>query len=152
MTAESLPIVNGDRGMPTRIARNDDELAALIEADPRAIEPVVIPLDAGFVRIGARGAQVELRKADAEKQRYTLTLQEPEKRGQGPSPSGRPPSLNPDAEVSLLDGLSQRIEKKNLQTLEPIQYNVQSAEVCDELVIYRVDPDQVVGYVAEGRL
>ncbi len=150
--ALDLPTVTGDRGTPTRIARNDAELAALIASDPRTIEAVAIPVGAGYVRIGSRGAQVLLRKADASKQRYTLTLQEPDRRGAGPNPSGRAPSLNPEATISLLDGGAEQVEKKNLQTLEPIQYNVQTPEVCDELVIYRVEPGQVVGYVAEGRL
>ncbi len=148
---DSLPVVAGDRGVQTRIARNDEELAVLMRSDPRSIERVSIPESEDYVGVGGRGAQVLVKKTDANKQRYTLTLQEPERRGAGANPSGRPPSLNPDAKISLLDGLAEQVEKKNLQTLEPIQYNMQGPNVCDELVIYRVEPGRIVGYLAEAK-
>jgi len=149
---ERLPVVVGDAGLQTRVARDVDELRALADSRlDRSYSMVTIPLLNEFQRIGRFGAQVHLRKIDAKNARVSLTVREGESNGSRPGPGPRQgaPSLRPDVSLGSDAGKPSEIEKKRVETGQPVQFHV-AGGTSDELVILEIRDDAIVAYLAEA--
>jgi|GEM_PF-2458367 len=152
IAVERLPVVMGDAGLQTRVARNVDELRALADARPtHSYSLLTIPLLDEFQRIGRFGAEVHLRKIDAKHGRVTLTLREGETAGPRPGPGPRrgAPSLRPDVSLGSDPGGPSEMEKRRLETGQPVQFHL-AGGAADELVILEIREDGVVAYLAEA--
>ncbi len=152
VSLERLPVVLGSAGMQTRVARTMDELQALANARPdRRYSVFEAAVSNEYQLLGRYRAQVRVKKADAKRGRYTLSLREgpTQSASPGPGPRRTAPSLRPELKVSATDVLDREIEMKNAEPGEPIQFHAQG-ETCDEIVILEVREDRVVGYLAEA--
>lgn len=152
ITVERLPVVMGDAGLQTRIARDIDELRALADSRrDRSYSMVTIPLLDEFQRIGRFGAEVHLRKIDGKNARVTLTLREGESNGPRPGPGPRQgaPSLRPDVSLGSDSGAPSEIEKKRIEIGQPIQFHV-AGGTSDELVVLEIRDAAIVAYLAEA--
>lgn len=152
IAVERLPVVMGDAGLQTRVARNVDELRALADARPaHSYSLLTIPLLDEFQRVGRFGAEIHLRKIDAKHGRVTLTLREGETAGPRPGPGPRrgAPSLRPEVSLGSDSGAPSEMEKRRLETGQPVQFHI-AGGTADELVILEIREDGVVAYLAEA--
>lgn len=123
-TIADLHRTTGDLGvMSGLIATNSKELAALRELGERDYYEFTLSKSAGLQRVG--DVQVQLKKADLKRNRFTLEVVAEDK----------------------------RVEKKDRGINEPVQfYVVSKARQPYELVVNDVRKDQVVGYLATPKL
>jgi hypothetical protein len=101
-----------------RIARNHDELQALIRRGERQYVEFKLAKSPAFTHVGP--LSLRLNKADDEHQRYTLTVVANDR----------------------------QIEKKDKTLLEPVQFYMPGDKSLREIVVYRVGNDQIEGYVS----
>lgn len=120
-TIADLKRARGDMGeMSGLIATNSKELSALREIGERNYFEFNIDKKAGVQKVG--DVQLVLKKADAKRSRYTMQV--------------------------VVDD-NRRIEKKDKTLHEPVQfYGGSRARQPYEVVVYEVQKDRVVGYLA----
>ena len=123
-TISDLHRTTGDLGvMSGLIATNSKELAALKELGERDYFEFTLSKAGGLQRVG--DVQVQLKKADIKRNRFTLEVVAEDK----------------------------RVEKKDRGINEPVQFYVASkARQPYELVVNDVRKDQVVGYLATPKV
>jgi chromosome segregation ATPase len=123
-TIGDLRRVRGDMGeMSGLIATNSKEVAALRELGERNYYEFNLAKSAGQQRVG--DIQLVVRKADPKKSRFTMDVVVEDK----------------------------RIEKKDKTVNEPVQFFVTSkARQAYELVVYEVQKDRIVGYLATPKV
>ena len=153
VSVERLPIIVGPAGVQTRVAQSIPELQALANSRPdRRYSVFQAEVTERFQLLGRHGAHIQVKKVDAKKGRYTLTLREGASSAArpGPGPSTAAPSLRPETKVSELDSTAGRsFEAKNATPGEVIQFHAQG-DNCDEVVILEVRDDRVIGYLVEA--
>ena len=120
-TISDLRRVRGDMGeMSGLIATNSKELSALREFGERNYFEFNLSKSAGVQRIG--DIQLQLKRADAKKSRYTMQV--------------------------VIDD-NRHIEKKDKTLHEPVQfYGGSRSRQPYEVVIYEVQKDRIVGYLS----
>lgn len=122
-TIADLKQVRGDMGvMSDHIATNSTELAALKELGDRNYHEFTIAKSSQPQKVG--GVLVELRKADAKKNRYTIDLTVDDK----------------------------EIQKKDKTALEPVQFYAMGYRQPYELVVFEVGKNQIKGYVSTPKV
>jgi chromosome segregation ATPase len=123
-TLSDLKRVRGDMGeMSGLIATNSKELNALKELGERSYYEFNLAKSAGQQRVG--DIRMNVRKADLKRSRYTL-------------------------EVVVDD---KKIEKKDKTVNEPVQFYVSSkTRQPYELVVYEVQKDRIIGYLATPKV
>ncbi len=123
-TIGDLKRVRGDMGeMSGLIATNSKELNALRSLGERNYYEFNLAKSAGQQRVG--DVQLAVRKADLKKGRYTLDL--------------------------VVD--DKKIEKKDKTVNEPVQFFVSSkTRQAYELVVYEVQKDRIIGYLAAPKV
>ncbi|MBI1354734.1 MAG: hypothetical protein GC160_10330 [Acidobacteria bacterium] len=146
----ALPVKRGGLSVPTRVARNLDELQAMAATEDRTYTAFALPLSSKPQPLGSAGWQVMLTGVDAGKQRFTLWLVEPPVR-RGAGPGMKPPTLRADVAAAEKNTPPMGLEFKNAEALDPIQFNRKGPNACDEIVVLRVEQSRVVGYLAEGK-
>jgi chromosome segregation ATPase len=123
-TVNDLKRVRGDMGeMSGYIATNSKELNALKELGERNYYEFNLAKSAGQQRVG--DIQMVVRKADLKKARYTIDV--------------------------VVD--DKKIEKKDKTVSEPVQFYVSSkSRQAYELVVYEVQKDRIIGYLATPKV
>ena len=123
-TISDLKRIRGDMGeMSGLIATNAKELNALRELGDRVYWEFSLPKNGAIQKVG--DVQLMLKKLDAKRNRYTV-------------------------EVVMDD---KHIEKKDKTINEPVQfYSGARARHAMEVVVYQIDKDKVVGYLAAPKL
>jgi hypothetical protein len=112
----------GDLGVQSGlIARNHDELTDLKRRGERDYAEFDLKKSKDFTRVSDLGLQ--LTKADAKKQRYTVAVMVADK----------------------------RLEKKDKTALEPLQLYMPGGHKLVEIVVWDVNKDRVVGYVSSPK-
>lgn len=123
-TLGDLHRVRGDMGeMSGLIATNSKELAALKSMGERNYFEFNLAKSAGQQRVG--DVQLVVKRADTKRSRYTVDLMVDDK----------------------------RIEKKDKTVNEPVQFYVSSkSRQAYELVVYEVQKDRIIGYLAAPKV
>jgi cell division protein FtsB len=112
----------GDLGVQSGlIARNHEELADLKRRGERDYAEFDLKKSKDFTRVSDLGLQ--LTKADAKKQKYTVAVMVADK----------------------------RLEKKDKTALEPLQLYMPGGHKLVEIVVWDVNKDRVVGYVSSPK-
>jgi hypothetical protein len=118
-----LQRMRGDLGlMSGLVATNGKEIQVLRDMGDRNIYEFTLSKAAGPQKVG--DIQVSLRKTDVKRNRYTVDLMADDK----------------------------RVEKKDKDTNEPVQFYTSNARQPYELVVNSVTKDQVKGYLATPRV
>jgi len=118
-TKARLTSTIGDLGVQSGlIARNRDEVEQLKLLGERSIFDFDIRKSKNRARIGP--VQVELKKVDTKRNRYTLDLYADDR----------------------------RVEKKDKTLMEPVQFYVRGARAPFELVVFEISKDRIVGYLS----
>jgi hypothetical protein len=122
-TNTELQRVRGDLGvMSGLVATNGKEIQILRDLGDRNIYEFTLAKSSGPQKVG--DVQVALRKTDVKRNRYTVDV--------------------------LAD--DKRVEKKDKDTNEPVQFYASGARQPYELVINQVKKDQVTGYLATPKV
>jgi chromosome segregation ATPase len=118
-----LQRVRGDLGlMSGLVATNGKEIRILRDLGDRNIYEFTLSKSSGLQKVG--DVQVALRKTDVKRNRYTVDV--------------------------LAD--DKRVEKKDKDANEPVQFYASGARQPYEMVINQVKKDQVVGYLATPKV
>ncbi len=118
-TISELKSVRGDQGVQSGlIATNARELAALRSLGDRNYYEFRIAKSKQFQKVG--NVQVQLTKADVKKNKYTVQLIADDK----------------------------KVEKKDKNTNEPVQFYLAGSRQPVELVVNEITKDQIAGYLA----
>jgi chromosome segregation ATPase len=118
-TRAELKSMTGDMGvMSGLIATNGSELAMLRKLGEKDYYEFTLPKNGGAQKVG--DIQLALKKADAKRSKFTLDVMADDK----------------------------RVEKKDKNLNEPVQFYTASARTPYEVVVNEIRKDQVIGYLA----
>jgi hypothetical protein len=122
-TISELKSVRGDMGVQSGlIATNAKELAALRALGDRNYSEFRLMKSKQFQKVGS--VQIQLSKADPKKNKYTLQLIADDK----------------------------KVEKKDKNTNEPVQFYMAGARQPYEIVVNEVTKDQIAGYLSSPKV
>jgi hypothetical protein len=118
-TRADLKSMTGDMGvMSGLIATNGTELATLRKMGEKDYFEFTLPRNGGAQKVG--DIQLALKKADVKRNKFTLDVMADDK----------------------------RVEKKDKNLNEPVQFYTSSARTPYEVVVNEIRKDQVIGYLA----
>jgi hypothetical protein len=118
-TRADLKSMTGDMGvMSGLIATNGTELATLRKMGEKDYFEFTLPRNGGAKKVG--DIQLALKKADVKRNKFTLDVMADDK----------------------------RVEKKDKNVNEPVQFYTSSARTPYEVVVNEIRKDQVIGYLA----
>ncbi len=121
-TRSQLQRAIGDLGEQSGlIARNHDELQELKRRGEREYFDFEIKKSKEFTHVGP--IAIRLRSSDQKRSKFTLTLMADDK----------------------------QIEKKDKTLLEPVQFYMKGKRTVNELVVYEVAKDKVIGYLSVAK-
>ncbi len=121
-TRSQLQRAIGDLGEQSGlIARNHDELQELKRRGEREYFDFELPKSKEFTHVGP--IAIRLRSADQKRSKFTLTLMADDK----------------------------QIEKKDKTLLEPVQFYMKGKRTVNEIVVYEVAKDKVIGYLSVAK-
>lgn len=144
----NLPLMGGNLGIRTRVARNIEELQILAASGDRDYSVFALPISETPQGIGTAGWRLQLTKTDPANRRFTLHTLAP---GEAAGESKRRSLL--DRVSGVLDGSGNATGSmhKDAAPYHPIQFHRSGPSSCDEIVIFSVEANRVVGYLAESR-